>query len=81
MSDPCSSTNLENEQYRTKPITFSISFCDGRDDGRTPLIDGSTEDISGFEGDNEANFNNKPYRHDLCTSLPAGSPVFGRHLR
>lgn len=81
MSDPCSSTNQGNE-HRTKPVTFSISFCDGRDDGRTPLINGSREDNIGFEGENEENyFNNKLNKHDLCTSLPAGSPVFGNRLR
>lgn len=83
MSDPCGSKiNFDKEQQPTKPVTFSISFCDGRDDGRTPLLGGSREDNSSFDGEQEVNyFNNKFPPHEIASSLPAGSPLFGPQLR
>lgn len=79
MSDITCSTN--EGVCRTKPLSFSISFCDGNDDGTTPLINDSRDNI---EDDNEVNYYNQHiHKHDLCraTSLPTGSSKIGNTSR
>lgn len=74
-------STVVNLTPRSRPVTYSVSFCDGYlDEAKSPLMSGSREELiesDQLEGNEDGNV-----RHDLyCSSLPASSPLFSRYSR
>lgn len=74
-------STVVNLSPRPRPITYSVSFCDGYlDDARSPLMSDSREEL--IESDQLEENQDENVRHQsYCSSLPASSPLFSRYSR